>query len=215
MLELGLTILGVWLTWVAWSRMLRPSILDDTRDRLFDLREGVRRYFLAQGHGLDHAVYVELRNLINSHLRYTEELTFFHFVHANVWSVKHQQSAAALRARVDRRFKCSDPLLQAYVSEIRARAGAEMVEYAFRSSLAARTIGILGWALQLIKRTLGALSAVVRNAPSFPRPSNNLRIGPRFSFAAALTSSVFLMLAPLGLQDSARARAVVEECALG
>ena len=65
--------------WKCW----RKSILDNSRDDMFDLRESVRAKFLEEGWGLDSTEYKNIRDLINCAIRYAEDRSLFEVIRVN------------------------------------------------------------------------------------------------------------------------------------
>ena len=61
--------INILLVMAVWHFMLRPSILDHSRDRLFDLRDELRFSFLENNWDIGSASYKRLRDLVNRHLR--------------------------------------------------------------------------------------------------------------------------------------------------
>ncbi|MDA8191463.1 MAG: hypothetical protein M0Z68_08385 [Gammaproteobacteria bacterium] len=120
---LGVSIL---LALSSWWFVYKPSLLDKTRDELFDLRQEIRDYFLQSGRGLDHPLYVALRDLINGHLHYTESLTMSRFVFWVHWHGKHPQEAEQLRLKVEAPFQTDDRELAAFAMNVRLRAAGQM-----------------------------------------------------------------------------------------
>ena len=65
------------LIYIAWSFFLKRSILDHFRDKLFDIRDDIRLYYIENKIPLTDKTYIKIRNLLNSHLRFTEQLSLF------------------------------------------------------------------------------------------------------------------------------------------
>lgn len=91
---------GVLLVIISWNFMLKRTFLDDTRDSLFDLRDHkLRSYFLNNSDlGLNHPLYISLRNLINGHLRNTEKATLFSLIATVRWAHKNPELMKVLAA---------------------------------------------------------------------------------------------------------------------
>lgn len=135
MIELLLSGVGILAIMATWKFVWLPTVLDTTRDALFDLRDRkLRRYFLAKGVGLDHPVYAKLRHLLNGHLRYTKSLSLSQFVYIQMQIDKDKEAAAARFAEFDRKFKVDDPELQKFVDRIRLESSVAMLSYMVSSS---------------------------------------------------------------------------------
>ena len=63
-----------------WNYVWRRTLLDTTRDYLFDIRDSARQWFLDQGYALDNPAYIALRDGLNCHLRHTESATLSGFL---------------------------------------------------------------------------------------------------------------------------------------
>lgn len=138
---LGVGILGCMATW-HW--MAKRTYLDEARDQLFDLRDGVlRRYFLASKHGLGDPLYLELRTLINGHLRFTHRASFLGFV-ALLWMSRNDaQLREAIKRESERHFSTKDAELAEFSYKVRERAARIMFHYMVRTSLLARFIMLI------------------------------------------------------------------------
>ena len=153
---LGIAIL---LALSSWWFVYKPSLLDKTRDELFDLRQEVRDYFLQSGRGLDHPLYAALRDLINGHLRYTESLTMSRFVVWAHWHSKHPTEAEQLRLRGEAPLQTNDRELAAFAMNVRLRAAGHM----YGHMLANTVPGLIVLAL------VGTMLAVVTSKQSQPK----------------------------------------------
>ncbi|MEW6219736.1 MAG: hypothetical protein AB1634_09430 [Thermodesulfobacteriota bacterium] len=114
--------LNILLVLLLWKKMLRPSILDHFRDKLFDLREEVRDFYVQRGIPLDSKSYVELRRLINGHLRYSESMTmagtlgFAALVNTRPVVVKQLQD------EIEQRYSVDDADVAEFIRRTRGKA---------------------------------------------------------------------------------------------
>ena len=60
---------------LVWHFVWKPTLFDNTRDRLFDLRDNVRTWFINYGYSLDHPMYIGLRYMLNSYIYNVEKVT--------------------------------------------------------------------------------------------------------------------------------------------
>ena len=60
------------IAWHCWKITLR----DWVRDRLFDLRDEWRTYWVATGRDMNAKTYKDVRDYLNNYLRYTNDLRF-------------------------------------------------------------------------------------------------------------------------------------------
>lgn len=204
MMQMTLLGIGTILMVFSWSYMWRPTVLDSARDKLFDLRDRtVRAYFIERGLGLDHPVYLALRELLNGHLRYTESLSFFRFVSLAAWTAQHMEIDKARRLGIESKFKTDDPALLELVRKVREQSTMIMIEYMVESSVVALTMALIGWV------AMDAVS-LVKSAKRFlfddGLPSGQALA--RLAIALLSVASVF------GVMTRSNAQITMEECAL-
>lgn len=135
-MELILLGINILLLMVVWHYMVKKTLLDNTRDQLFDLRDEIRREYLSRGWGIDNDVYGNLRGLINAYLRHTESYTVWRLVAFHV--ELGADSKAALRehmnARIESNFKTVDEEQRKYIANVRARASKVLIQNSIYSS---------------------------------------------------------------------------------
>jgi len=131
LIMLGVNIL---LLIAVWKFMVRKTILDNSRDQLFDLRDEVRATFVANGWDMDSPIYRSLRNLLNGHLRFTEEFSIWKIVFFNN-SVRHQKNLTdQMRIQFEKVFSVDEPKQKEFVLSIRRRAITSVLKFAMFSS---------------------------------------------------------------------------------
>lgn len=133
-MQLFLLGLNILLLAAVWRLMLRKTILDHHRDRLFDLRDELRAKFVENGWDLDSAIYKRLRNLMNGYLRFTEEFSIVPFVVLEARVQANSELCADLKATFDKEFHVSDTRLTAFVNDYRVQARSVMLGYMIYSS---------------------------------------------------------------------------------
>ncbi|MDR3382330.1 hypothetical protein [Cupriavidus basilensis] len=119
---------------VMWVFIVRPSLLDHHRDQLFDLRDEVRTRFVSEGWDLDTPLYQHLRDLLNGHLRLTEEHSFSQFVVMQASLRDKAEAQEWLKQRVEKHLRGSNPAQQAFVMDIRHRSVQILLSYIVSSS---------------------------------------------------------------------------------
>lgn len=131
-----LTMFGVNILFVLilWRFMIRKSILDDTRDKLFDLRDEVRATFVKNGWDLGSPVYKSLRDLLNGHLRFTEEFSIWRVAYLEVSVKRSPELQSELHERVSRVFAGLNAEQAEFIKSVRARALNAVMEFAVFSS---------------------------------------------------------------------------------
>lgn len=115
--------------------MWKNTFLDHYRDQLFDLREDVRAFFLQNDLGLQHPIYKKLRNLLNQHIRFLEDVTFLRVVSRARLLVKNKKLREHLIHRVEKTFSSDDPELNKYSEKVRCEAIDILALYIVQSNM--------------------------------------------------------------------------------
>lgn len=123
---LGLNIL---LVIFVWKYMIKKTILDHYRDKLFDLRKEVRDYFVAHEIPLSCDTYKNLYDLLNAHLQFTEDITFSKFIFLESELKNNDSLKEYLKNQLDSKFKTSDKQLDDFVKDIRRRSISVLTDY--------------------------------------------------------------------------------------
>jgi hypothetical protein len=119
-----------------WHYVVKKTLLDNTRDKLFDLRDEIRDVYTESEWGIDGDVYGNLRYMINAYLRYTETYS--------VWSVVSVRGELArtrntnlrehLVSRINANFKTPSTEQNIYIANVRSRASKALMQYSVYSS---------------------------------------------------------------------------------
>lgn len=126
-----LAVFGLVVVWrVIWCR----SLLDQTRDNLFDVRDELRAKFVLMGWDLGSDAYKRARDLINAHLRFTEELSFWHIVYMQAGVATDAQLTKAVKARFESLFADLPKEQVEFVQLIRGRSLHSVMEFAVANS---------------------------------------------------------------------------------
>jgi len=133
---------------IIWKYVLKPTILDHFMDKLFDIREGVRDYYVSSGIPLDHVTYKNLRDLINGHLRFTEHASFSMVCYYSE-VVKKKKLDKAIGRSLDKKFKTGNKELAAFIKETRQEAAMVLLDYMVLSSFFAVLL-VLGIAVVIV-----------------------------------------------------------------
>lgn len=202
-MELVLFGLGLFLLFVTWRWMLKPSLLDATRDKLFDLRESMRAYFIDTKEGLEHPAYKDLRMLLNGHLRYTEDLSFVGFMLTIFGAINHREDFAAVRDKLDKKFNShtDSEETRRYIKKVRLTASAIMFEYMVKTSLLAWLFAILGAIVTFVKN-MKKLGALLTSGDS------------HIPWGRAVAAMLMVSFTTVGLGNNATARETLENSAL-
>ena len=105
-----------------WKFVWQKTLLGYTRDKLFDLRDELRTWFIENNYGLNHPVYKELRFIINNHLRHTERATMISFLAFYTVTKKSHHSNEDMVAHLNSIFKTNDDKLDSFTKKIRNKA---------------------------------------------------------------------------------------------
>jgi hypothetical protein len=117
-----------------WHFMLRPSILDMSRDRLFDLRTHLRQVFVEHKWDLASPAYRRLRDLVNGHLRFTEELSLARTSYVRVQIKKSNELQAFLHDKINKTFHSPNPEQLKFIRHFRQQSLKVVTDYAILGS---------------------------------------------------------------------------------
>lgn len=126
--------LNLLLILVVWHLMLRPTILDLSRDRLFNLRDALRERFIKEGWDLNAEVYKKLRDLANGYLRYTEEVSLTRISYINATVGRNKELQEFVHERMSKAFASNNPEQQKFTAEFRKSALMVAMDYSVFSS---------------------------------------------------------------------------------
>lgn len=110
-----------------WKHAWQKTLLDTSRDHLFDLRDELRLWFIEKGYGLEHPVYQELRNMINRYLLHTEKLTVSSFIAFCYFDAKGDEYDRDALKKFDTLLRTDDARLAEYISKVRKKASSYVV----------------------------------------------------------------------------------------
>ena len=151
--ELFLTGIGILALMAVWKLMWMKSILDDTRDHLFDLRDTeLHNYFVENGLSFEHPMYVRLRKLLNGHLRNTESTTIWELMFAVGELTRNPTVDLYKTKNLEKHFYTEDVNLKKFIEKIRFQSAMVMFRYMLYSSLITVSILILCYPFELIKK---------------------------------------------------------------
>ncbi|MNR96002.1 hypothetical protein D3C72_271410 [compost metagenome] len=133
-MELFLIGVNVLLLMLIWKLMVRKTILDHYRDKLFDMRDQLRVDFQKNGWELSSPTYKNLRDLVNGYLRFTENYSFTQFVFLENSVKQSKELQTELKGKLDRKFNVKDPAEAAFILAFRRSAVQTMMSYMILSS---------------------------------------------------------------------------------
>lgn len=131
-----LVILGfnVLILMVLWKFMLRRTILDHSRDKLFDLRSELRSTYIAKGWDLNSPTYKRLRDLVNGHLRYTEDMSLSRAIVLAGEVNGDEELKKFMRDRLQTLFSATSGEQREHANSFRQQSQAVALEYLVFSS---------------------------------------------------------------------------------
>lgn len=133
-MELILLGINILLVMAVWRFVLRKTILDHFRDKLFDLRSELREVFIANGWDLGSPAYKRLRNLINGHLRYTEDMGISKTAFFTGAVKENKELQQYMHMRIQELFATPDRHQSLFIEDFRRRALAVSLDYSIYSS---------------------------------------------------------------------------------
>lgn len=133
-MELVMLGISVMLVIVVWHYMLMRTVVDATRDKLFDLRDEIRQTFKEREWDMNSDTYRSLRDLMNGYLRFTEEYSFWRFVYLELSVIADKRLVQAIDEHAKKRFMAVAPEQLDFVRLMRSMAVNVVLEYSVYSS---------------------------------------------------------------------------------
>lgn len=133
-MELMIFGINILLLMFVWKFMIRKTILDTSRDKLFDLRDELRATFVKNEWDLGSPIYKKLRDLLNGHLRFTEEFSIWEFVCFEALFGRDKKLRDESRTKIQKTFVSADPRQQEFITSIRRRAVVVVMEFTVYNS---------------------------------------------------------------------------------
>lgn len=152
-MELAILGLNMLLVMAVWKYMLRKTILDSSRDKLFDLRDNLRSTFVKNGWDLGSPSYKHLRDLVNGHLRFTEEMSLSRIAYINEYLKQSPELLAYQHEKIAKIFDSSDPAQKKFIEQFRKNSVTIVMEYTIYSSGWLLIIALLVFPFLLAKKT--------------------------------------------------------------
>lgn len=175
----GLAVLAVFFV---WKHMWRRTLLDTTRDRLFDLRDGARVWFLENGYTLDQPTYRALRRMLNCHLRHTERATLLSFISYSVAKQIFHDYDALLDEKINAEFTTTDPQIAKYVSDVRSNASYILLNHMVKRNLFMTICFYIVFALYFIKDFWEALYSNIKFKKPINKQFRSVMVGAMIAF---------------------------------
>lgn len=147
----------------AWY-CLRKSMLDTSRDYLFDLREDVRATFIEKNWGLNCIEYKRMRDLINCAIRYAEDKTLFSVIRVNRIISRNKIASDSLKKLKKEILSSGNPEIELYLKKTFELVGNEIFVHLLFSTA---PVAIMLFTIGIIHRLL---RPVVIFKDSRPKP---------------------------------------------
>lgn len=163
---ISLFFLSIMLLAFAW-KCLRKSMLDTSRDYLFDLREDVRANFIKNSWGLDSIEYKRMRDLINCAIRYAEEKTLFRVIRTNRIISKNKVVSKSLKKWEKEVLSSSNPEIESYLKETFELV---TIEVYFHLLISTFPVAVCIFAIGIIHKILRPV-AIFKNTRPKPKKS--------------------------------------------
>lgn len=147
-------------------RQYRKVMLDEYRDKLFDLRSELRDYYLNNGLNMDSTQYVAMRNLLNGYIRYLEDNRFTTLVHFATLMKKRNVVVDDIINKLERSFITGDINIDKHTKAIRYKAVVTIQQYMLFTSctVLALSLGVIPAVFfrQIVVRTCSFFAALRR-----------------------------------------------------
>ena len=119
---------------LVWRFMIRKTILDHSRDKLFDLRDALRAKYQDEGWDMSSPTYGKLRDLLNGYLRFTEDYSIWKLVCIKVEVESNSDLHVELHEKFEMMFLTVEPAQREFVRRVRSQARGAVLEFAVFSS---------------------------------------------------------------------------------
>ena len=123
------TLIVLRLAWGAWKSTLR----DIVRDRLFDLRDEWREFFVKNGLSMELPEYARVRDFLNHYLRYSCRLRLVGLLYTARFAPSRLLADTA--SKIDEDLYSSNPMVAKEIARIRREAVRAVQEYMVLTSL--------------------------------------------------------------------------------
>lgn len=142
-MDLFMTGIGLLFVLPVWRYIVKRTLLDTHRDRLFDLRDNLRDTFHTNGWDMGSPLYKHLRDLINGYLRYTERFQYAEFRYIENGIKKDSKLQTEMKSRFEKHFSGITSEQMRYVMKLRAESRRVMMSHMVFSSFPLAMLTIL------------------------------------------------------------------------
>lgn len=123
---------GLLLMLLFWQYIWIKAWIDHTRDKLFDLRDGMRQHFIAIGRDLEKdTAYHALRTLLNQHLKHVRFISIGNFIVTQKFLMRAEaeKESVLFIEEMNKNMQTDDPELNDYITQIRSQASGIITFY--------------------------------------------------------------------------------------
>lgn len=117
-----------------WRNIVKRSLLDTHRDKLFDLRDELRGKFHSAQWDMNSQVYRQLRDILNGYLRYTESFQFSEFSFIESRIRQNPDLQATMKAKFEEAFIDLEEDQRRFAIKLRSEARRVMMSHMILSS---------------------------------------------------------------------------------
>lgn len=133
-MDLVITGFGLLMIMPVWRYILKRSLLDTHRDKLFDLRDDLRDTFAANAWDMSGPTYKQLRDLLNGYLRYTEKFVYSEFAYIENSIKNNPELQETMKRRFEENFNNTPEDQHEYIMNLRNEARRIMMSHMIFSS---------------------------------------------------------------------------------
>lgn len=182
-----LTGVGILALLFVWKYVWQRTLLDTTRDKLFDLRDGAREWFIDNGYSLDNSVYLALREVLNCHLRNTEGVSMISFFSYLVTKNRYGDYDKVLGERISNCFATDDEKISQYITKIRWQAGTILLVHMIKKSIFLSICALALTLLLLIRSAFICVLQAIKNKDALRTAYKMATAGALMAFFSVLS----------------------------
>lgn len=153
---------GLFLLLFVLPKAWETTVLGSVRDELFDLREDLRQHFIDTGRPLDHPLYINLRSLLNSYIRFLEINSIWWVIGFQRSKHQNPDDLAILNEEIENLYKTKHEDLKELTAKTRKKSVELVQTYMVTSSLWFLIVVLM---FTLIEAFAGKLNNVIGNIP--------------------------------------------------
>ncbi|MFT3870458.1 MAG: hypothetical protein QM715_18570 [Nibricoccus sp.] len=126
---------GILLFLFVWNKMIRRTVLDHHRDKLFDLREKVRSFYASREHGLADKTYINLRVLVNNQIRFLDTVSIYRLSLIDRQIKTNSELRQCINEMLTEKFATENKEIAEFIQKARKEAYYTVLSYVIFSSV--------------------------------------------------------------------------------